>query len=446
MFNNPPGQMAQDQNLINIEAEQALLGALMAANQLMPRVHRILRAHHFADATHGRIYEAIVKTINEGRAANAVTLKGYFANEAGLEAVGGAAYLAALECNVISLQSAPDYAQCILDLHQRREMLALMDDSRAAILENDWNKPAVQIAAELASDIGQLSSTAAKETTAADLVEQIIQASKRAGTATSTGLNRLDNALVGGFHSGRFYAIAARMKAGKTTMLATIAYNIAIARREGKKRILYLCLEMTDAEIMQRIMARHVGCNALDFILPDRKDRPEMQPRYLKASAELQEKDFPLRFENNPGMDISALLAKLADAGASGRYDGVFIDYLQLVTGQRKGENEASFHVRVAQSVAEAVKRWPHMWVATAVQLNREDEVRGSDGVRMACDMLLKMCTTEIGGGDDGASQIEAWFEMEASRYTPFRDIGSEGRPAYRLNKKIGPFYEEIDV
>lgn len=133
----------------------------------------------------------------------------------------------------------------------------------------------------------------------------------------------------------------------------------------------------------------------------------------------------------------------IADIGMSGAYDGIIIDYFQLVRKEDSRESDAAFGARCAQRIAQMVKKFPNIWVLTAAQLNRDGEVRGSDGLRMACDVLFMLETTEF-GDPEGGTQIEAWLKMSASRYTPYRDIGSEQQPAYRLRKDIGPYYEEL--
>ena len=80
----------------NYEAEQALLGALLANNEVYNRVSEYLRPDHFADALHGRIYEAIGKLVLRGQIANPVTLKNLFDQDGALAEIGGAQYLVQL--------------------------------------------------------------------------------------------------------------------------------------------------------------------------------------------------------------------------------------------------------------------------------------------------------------------------------------------------------------
>ena len=78
---------------VNYDAEQALLGAVLANNLVYDRVNEFLRPEHFADALHGRIFAAIGKLIERGQIANPVTLKNLFDQDGALSEIGGAAYL-----------------------------------------------------------------------------------------------------------------------------------------------------------------------------------------------------------------------------------------------------------------------------------------------------------------------------------------------------------------
>ena len=78
----------------NEEVEQALLGALLVNNKSLEKVSEFLRAAHFYNPVHGRIFEAIVKFVERGQDASPITLKAYFEKDGDLTHVGGGQYLA----------------------------------------------------------------------------------------------------------------------------------------------------------------------------------------------------------------------------------------------------------------------------------------------------------------------------------------------------------------
>src|SRR5271154_2640779 len=112
----------------NYEAEMALLGAILANNLVFDKVNEFLRPDHFADALHGRIYEAAGKLIERGQIANVLTLKNLFDQDPALVEHGGGQSLARLAASVITIINAEDYGHAIHDLHLRRQLIQLGED------------------------------------------------------------------------------------------------------------------------------------------------------------------------------------------------------------------------------------------------------------------------------------------------------------------------------
>lgn len=109
----------------NIEAEQALLGALLVNNDVFDRVASIVQPEHFFDPVHARIFEIAGERIKRNTLATPVTLKAFFEGDAGLEALGGAAYLVRLAGAATTIFAARDYARLVYDLAIRRELIVL---------------------------------------------------------------------------------------------------------------------------------------------------------------------------------------------------------------------------------------------------------------------------------------------------------------------------------
>src|SRR5262249_35049319 len=92
------------------------------------RVNEFLRAEHFQDPAHGRIYHAIGRLLERGQIANPVTLKGFFDQDGALAEVGGGAYLARLAASVVTIINAAGYGPAIHDLFLRRQLITLGED------------------------------------------------------------------------------------------------------------------------------------------------------------------------------------------------------------------------------------------------------------------------------------------------------------------------------
>src|SRR5277367_145711 len=80
----------------NLQAEQALLGALLANNRAFDRVSEYLEPEHFADPIHGRIFQSIARRVKAGQLVDALTLKVEFEHSGILDEIGGTPYLAQL--------------------------------------------------------------------------------------------------------------------------------------------------------------------------------------------------------------------------------------------------------------------------------------------------------------------------------------------------------------
>src|ERR671917_1404878 len=112
----------------NVEAEAALLGALMIDNRLVEDVQTRLKPHHFFEPLHGRIYDAILRLTDKNMVANPVTLRPLFDGDEGMKEVGGPSYLAQLTGSGAAVIGARDFAQQIYDLALLRALIGVGRD------------------------------------------------------------------------------------------------------------------------------------------------------------------------------------------------------------------------------------------------------------------------------------------------------------------------------
>jgi replicative DNA helicase len=404
----------------NNEAEQALLGALLVSNKVLSRVSEFLHPEHFADAVHGRIYEAICELVDAGTVANVITMKARFDRDGALQEIGGAKYLSNLAASMVTLLGAEDYGRTILDCFSRRRLLALADDVTEAVHEG--RQPAAVIAAEL---VGELEHVAAEHggQMKADVALAIYDALDRPRAVYPTGVSTIDDAIGGGFIAGKLYGIAARKKVGKTILLGTISHNLNKAgARHG-----FLCLEMDAGEIEQRNCAREMGFNSFNFL---KQPRPAwLKQRVGEYAARAREWNNTI-FEHRPGAtlsDVKRFVAREAMRGAK----GIIIDYWQLIQ-RRDPRDSEEYHLRtVAQWLADIARKLG-IWILIAAQINQDGNTRGGEGLKLACDMYFDLNREK--------DQYGAWLKMEESRFTGYQDVGSETMPGIWLHK-VGPHF-----
>ena len=109
----------------NIEAEAALLGALLLDNRVAEDVQTKLQSQHFFEPLHGRIYDQVLKLLDRNMVVTPVTLKPFFERDEALKEVGGTGYLVRLTESNIGLIGARNFAEQIYDLALLRELVSV---------------------------------------------------------------------------------------------------------------------------------------------------------------------------------------------------------------------------------------------------------------------------------------------------------------------------------
>ena len=142
-------------SLVNIEAEQAILGALLTRNDVLMACDD-LQPEHFAEAVHARIYEATASLIRAGKHASAQTLKTYFERDETLKEIGGTAYLARLTGAATTLINAPSYASLVRDLALRRAGLTVLSEATASVSDLPIDQSADEFLSGVSADLAKL--------------------------------------------------------------------------------------------------------------------------------------------------------------------------------------------------------------------------------------------------------------------------------------------------
>jgi replicative DNA helicase len=243
---------------VNVEAEQALLGALLANNKAYDRVSKFLEPKHFADPIHGRIFQAIARRVDAGQIADSVTLKAEFEHAGILDEVGGTAYLTQLLTAMVGIINAGDYGLAVRDCWVRRELI----DAGETLINEAYGVGAPvdvgRLAAEAVQAIERVSgmSTDSHSTTLDAAMDAALDAmdAKASAGIVSTGFRCLDMRL-GGLEPGHVYVVAGRPGMGKSALGHQIAINAA---RTGVG-VLELSLEMSAVQLGRRALCSASG-------------------------------------------------------------------------------------------------------------------------------------------------------------------------------------------
>jgi len=375
----------------NFEAEMALLGAILANNRAYEQVSEFLRAEHFADGRHGRIYAALSRLIEAQQVADPVTLKNYFEQDGSLDDIGGADYLARLAASVVTIINARDYGRTIFDRHLRRQLINLGEDvvNRAYVIDFDADAPQQIESAEEAlynlANEGQYEGgfkafgrSLAEAVTAAESAYQ----KDSHVTGVATGLAKIDH-MLGGLQPSELVVLAGRPSMGKTALATNMAVNAAKLRMRSMQAqepefkdgavVGFFSLEMSAEELAVRILAEESGVSSSDVrrggVSHDELDR------FIEASKMLQH--LPYYIDDTPALSVSALRTRARRLKRQQDLSLIVVDYLQLVnpSHDRRPENRVQEISEITRAL-KALAKELDVPVLALSQLSRAVEQR----------------------------------------------------------------------
>ena len=373
----------------NIEAEQQLLGAILTNNDVYDRISSVVKAEHFYDPVHSRIFEIAAARIQKNALASPVTLKAFLEDDPGLKELGGPAYLARLAGAAISAFAARDYAQMIYDLAVRRELIALgRDISAKAAKVNVDSEPKEQIV-EAEQRLYKLGEQGVAERGFQSFLKAVTDAVNVANAAyqrdgglagISTGLIDLDRKL-GGLHPSDLLILAGRPSMGKTSLATNIAFNIAKAYRRGRLPdgsegaveggvVGFYSLEMSAEQLAARILSEASEVPSEQI---RRGDMTEAEfRRFVDAAKSLEA--CPLYIDDTPALPISQVAARARRLKRTHGLDVLMVDYLQLLKGSSK-ESRVQEVSEITQGL-KAIAKELNIPVVALSQLSRQVESR----------------------------------------------------------------------
>ena len=373
----------------NLEAEQAVLGAMMFDNAVSERLNDKLRGHHFYEPFHQRLFDAIEDHIRQGLLAEPTILMERFKRDPAFEELGGVRYLADLVDRAPPAAHAPDYGRLVYDLALRRDLIRIGGEimKEAPNPERDA-KDQIELAEQ---SLYTLAETGASSTgfvpfshALAGAVDMTAEAFQRDGglAGLSTGLVDLDQKL-GGLYPSDLLVLAGRPSMGKTALATNIAFNVARNYRwepspEGRKTVsggvvAFYSLEMSAEQLAMRILADASGVSS-DKLRKGEIDAADFG-RIRDAAVEIGES--PLYIDATGGLSMSKLAARARRLKRMEHgLDLIVVDYLQLVT---TGENSQKNRVQEVSEITgglKALAKELNVPIIALSQLSRQVEQR----------------------------------------------------------------------
>ncbi len=391
---NTPEDSSFRQTPHNLEAEQALLGAILVNNGAIERVQDFLTPDHFINTAHQKIYKASLKLIEKGLIASPVTLKPFFENEDSLTEIGGAEYLARLAGAAISIINAAEYGQIIQQMSIKRELISVGTDIVNGAYAHDVDNTAQEqieeaekslySLAEQGSSQGGFKSFAKSSTDAINIIQT---AYKRGGrlAGKTTGFDSI-NRKVGGLHKSDLVILAGRPAMGKTALATNIAFNTAKAFHDDMKLniepeeskgavVAFFSLEMAADQLAARILAEQSGLSSQD--LRQGKLNQDQFNKLARTAQDLE--DLPLFIDDTASLSIGALRTRARRLKRQHGLGLVIVDYLQLLTGSGRSGRGPENRVQEISEITRGLKglaKELEIPVLALSQLSRNVEAR----------------------------------------------------------------------
>ncbi|MEK9552122.1 MAG: replicative DNA helicase [Alphaproteobacteria bacterium] len=367
----------------NLPAEQNLLGALLIDNDIMEKIDDRLRAEHFYDPLHGRIFATMMRMIDRGQLANPVTLKSFFSGTD--DGPDGAIedYLGELADGVISLAQSADYAVTIYEAHLRRELIRIGDDVIEDAIHPDVDLPATTQIETAEAKLFQLAEsgeagaglrTFESVTAAAVNMAAIARKSDGGLSGVSSGLTDL-NAKMGGLHRSDLIILAGRPGMGKSALATTMAFHSATTTRTGEEArpVAFFSLEMSAEQLGTRILSERARIDSNAIRQGDLN--AEEFDRLVEVSNQLSVA--PFYIDDTPSLSVSQVASRARRMKRTGGLGLIVVDYLQLLTPQLgvKSENRVQEISNISRSL-KAIAKELDVPVLALSQLSRAVEQR----------------------------------------------------------------------
>lgn len=339
----------------NVEAEEAVLGALLIDPDAIIHVATFLQPEDFYVQRNGWIYDAI-RTLHERREpADLVTVSDELEHRHQLSEIGGPARLTSLINATPTSVHVEYYARII----ERMAVLRRLINGATQIAQLAYDPQGVDNIDEVIDRAEAIIFGVSERRVGRDLrpirqvmdeyYDRIEYLHQHQGEVVGlpTGLADLDK-ILGGLQRSDLIIMAGRPGMGKTSLALSIALQAA---RKWHKRVAVFSLEMSDEQLVQRLVSAETGIDSQRLRLGD--IREEEWPVFMAATSNLA--NTSIFIDDTPAISVMELRTKARRLYAEHGLDLLIVDYLQLMRGDFRSENrqqEISFISRSLKGLA----------------------------------------------------------------------------------------------
>jgi replicative DNA helicase len=388
----------------DLDAEAAVLSAVMLAQEAFDRVAEFLRPEHFYSGANQRVFEAVMALQSASHPVDVVTVASWLRDRGLLQQIGGTPYLAQLTDAIPTIAHVEAHGRVVQAKFRLRRLIGTCQDF-AAIGYGDCGEVQsfIDQAEQAIFDLARLpeaSSVISLKQAIHGAFGLLSEAAKRGGgiTGFATGFHDLDK-MTAGLHPGDLYVVAARPGMGKTSFVLNLAAQLAEPRRvalEGSTEasetlgtgVVFFSLEMPREQLASRLLASDAGVDVSKIRSGNigKDDWINLTESASKLG------HLPLWLDDTPAislLDVRArvrrLQAEVARRGSDGpkaqKLGLVVIDYLQLMSGRQGAQSREQEIAELSRGLKQLAKEMGVAVIALS-QLNRSVETRTANNKR----------------------------------------------------------------
>lgn len=337
-----------------LEAEQALIGALLINNDAFDRVSDFLKPIHFYEPLHAKLFEVISSLVGMGKTANPVTIKPFIPADEKIGDMTVFNYVVRLATEAVTVINATDYGRSIYDLYIRRSLINLGED----IVNSAYDAPVdhapgkqIEEAEQRLFQLAETGRYGGGFENFGDALTKAVELANAAYKRTSklsgipTQIHTLDEKM-GGLQRSDLIILAGRPGMGKTSLATNIAFNVAAAYNAEKAQdsnseneggvVGFFSLEMSSEQLATRIIAEQAEISSSKIRRGDISE--DDYTRLLRATKTMQL--VPLYIDQTGGISIAQLAARARRLKRQRGLDVLVVDYVQLMSGSSKRSSE----------------------------------------------------------------------------------------------------------
>jgi replicative DNA helicase len=353
---------------VDIEVEQAVLGAVLVDNHRLEPLTTVLKEEEFYDPLHQRIYSTMLKVWEQGRAITTLTLKALMQNDPGLAEIG-ADYLENLKQAAPAIANVRELARIIHDAAIRRELFHIGEDLANNALEVSVDLPPKAIIEGAEKALYRIAENSKYGEGPIDFSESLRRAVENAERAqarggrisgVTSGFSDIDS-LLGGLQPSDLLILAGRPGMGKTSLGTNMSFNAARAYMQDIEAgielprgapVLFFSLEMAAQQLSARILSEQTEIEM--WKIRNGKFSDQEWEKFVLTMQELS--TLPLYIDDTGGISIAQIAARARRLKREKNIGVIVIDYLQLVEPSRRAENRVQEITEVTKGLKALAK------------------------------------------------------------------------------------------